>query len=328
MENKKIKNFYIQWHITDRCNLKCKHCYTKDEKSDLKFSELKRGIKNILTPVSNWVDEIEICISGGEPFLSPHLYKIIQYLKKWKKIKKIMFTSNGTIVNLELLEKIKKDIYDIQISLEGGKKLNDYIRGNGAYELIQKNIPVFKALNWKVGINMTIHKLNYEEIPSVVDFCLKNKVDIFSITRFVPCTQDNSINKLLLSKKKIEEIYCSTFKLSQKYKKLIFSFNRTLWNIVNSNIGRSCSAGINGVAILADGTILPCRRLEIPLGNFLNNDFVDIWLNSKIIQDLRNRKNIQKCRSCEKLENCAGCRAIAYAVNKDYLSQDPQCFKI
>jgi len=328
MKTKKITNFYIQWHITDRCNLRCKHCYVKNKKSDLEFNELKRGIKNILTPVSNWVDEIKICISGGEPFLSPHLYKIIQYLKKWEKIKKIMLTSNGTIINEKLLKKIKKDIYDIQVSLEGGEKLNDHIRGKGVYKILQKNIPVFKSINWKVGINMTIHRLNYKEIHSVINFCLRNKVDVFSATRFVPSTQNDSINKLLLSSKEIKKIYYSIFKLSQKHKKLTFSFGRTLWNIINDDIGKPCSAGINGIAVLADGTILPCRRLEIPLGNFLNNNFVDIWLNSKIIQDLRNRKNIKECGFCEKLENCAGCRAIAYAVNKNYLSQDPQCFKI
>ncbi|MFA5746519.1 MAG: radical SAM protein [Candidatus Paceibacterota bacterium] len=325
--SKEKTKFYIQWHLSDRCNLRCKHCYVSERKTHLPLPKLKDGIDNVLRPVSNWVDEISVCLSGGEPFLYPDLAEIVLHLKKWKKVKKIMFTSNGTLADKKLLGKIGKHIDNIQISLEGGKEANDQIRGGGVYDLVKKNIPVYRSLGCKIAVNMTVHKLNYKEIPAVIKFCEDNKVDIFAISRLVPIGSNNEVAKLMLSKKQTEEIYSGLVFLSKK-KKLKFSFNRTLWNIIDKKIGHPCSVGLNAVAILADGTLLPCRRLEIPIGNFLNGDFVDVWLNSPVLNKLRDRGKIKKCGSCEHLEKCGGCRAVAYGKTGDLLSEDPQCFKL
>lgn len=322
------KTYYIQWHLSDKCNLRCKHCYIDERRRDLPLAKMKEGISNILRPISNWVDEINICLSGGEPFMYPNLEEIVLYLKKWKKIKKIMFTSNGTIVNKDLFKKIGKHIDNIQISLEGGETINDQIRGKGIYKCVEKNIAIYKSMNCRIAINMTIHKLNYKEIDSVVNFCLRNKVNILAITRLVPVGSEKKLIKMMLSSEQIKNIYKKLYILSKKYqKKLKFSFDRPLWNIVDNNIGAPCSVGMNAIAILSDGTILPCRRLEIPLGNFLTDNFVNVWIDSPILKKLRNKQNIDKCGKCINLEKCGGCRAIAYGKNKKLMGEDPQCFK-
>lgn len=327
MGSKQIKKFYIQWHVTDKCNLSCKHCYVDNKKKELPLEEMKRGIDNILLPVSNWVDEIEICFSGGEPFLYPFLEEIIVYLKKWDKVKKIMFTSNGTVIDYEKLKAIRDYVDNIQISLEGGKFINDKIRGQGVYEKVKKNIPIYKSLGWEISVNMTIHKLNYMEVHKAVDFCTENKVDVFAISRFVPGMSNDSDRRMMLSKKETESVYRDLFLISSQNKSLKFSFNRTLWCIIDQKVGASCSVGLNAISILPDGTILPCRRLYIPIGNFIKDNFVDIWTQSLVLNKLRDRKKIQKCKSCKYIDKCGGCRAIAYSASGgDFLSEDPQCF--
>jgi radical SAM protein with 4Fe4S-binding SPASM domain len=93
-----------------------------------------------------------------------------------------------------------------------------------------------------------------------------------------------------------------------------------------------CAAGVSGVTILPDGTIVPCRRLCIPLGNIRKDSFREIWATSRVLEALRSRSRYQgKCAVCKRWAQCRGCRAIAYAFSRaqgegDFLAEDPQCF--
>jgi radical SAM protein with 4Fe4S-binding SPASM domain len=93
-----------------------------------------------------------------------------------------------------------------------------------------------------------------------------------------------------------------------------------------------CAAGVSGLTILPDGTLLPCRRLNVPLGNILKDNVRSLWATSPVLTSLRNKKKYKgKCRTCEQWAQCRGCRAIAYQHSLlkgrgNYLSEDPQCF--
>ncbi|MEF2175669.1 MAG: radical SAM protein [Candidatus Absconditabacteria bacterium] len=308
-DNKKSK-FYIQWHITEVCNLKCKHCYVNKNNYELSFEEITKGINNVLVPVGNWVDGIDICLSGGEPFLYPYLEELLLYLKSYKKINKIMFTTNGTIINTNLLKKHKEFIGNIQISLEGSPKNNDIIRGKGVYKIIEKNVKLLKGMGFEISINMTINKINIGDIDSVISFCLKNNVDYFAVTRMIPIGEDNSIKNFLLSNEELLKVYQKLKFASEKYKGLKISFGEPLWQSFDNDIGIPCSVGLNGIAILTDGTIYPCRKLDISIGNFLNDNFTEMWFKSSVLNQIRQNK-------------CIGCRAMAYALSGNYLAKDP-----
>jgi radical SAM protein with 4Fe4S-binding SPASM domain len=106
---------------------------------------------------------------------------------------------------------------------------------------------------------------------------------------------------------------------------------RPLFALLNGHdptVGAMCSAGTNALTIMHDGTILPCRRLPIPIGNALTDSFYKVWYTSKTLWDIRNPENIKgKCSGCDLLAACRGCRALAYTVTGDYLAEDPQCWK-
>jgi len=93
-----------------------------------------------------------------------------------------------------------------------------------------------------------------------------------------------------------------------------------------------CAAGVSGLTILPDGTLLPCRRLNIPLGNILKDNLRTVWATSPVLSALREKgKYVGKCGECVMWARCRGCRAIAYQYssakgNGSYLSEDPQCF--
>ncbi len=93
-----------------------------------------------------------------------------------------------------------------------------------------------------------------------------------------------------------------------------------------------CAAGVSGLTIRPDGTMNPCRRLNIPIGNLRKDSIRDIWATSEVLCSLRDKSKYKgKCGKCNRWANCRGCRAIAYAYSQsvgknDFLAEDPQCF--
>jgi radical SAM protein with 4Fe4S-binding SPASM domain len=77
--------------------------------------------------------------------------------------------------------------------------------------------------------------------------------------------------------------------------------------------------------VLSDGTVYPCRRLPIPIGN-IKEGIENIYFENQVMKDLRDFNKLE-CGSCSRVGFCRGCRAVAYAMTGDYLAKDPNCFK-
>ena len=69
------KDFYFQWHITNKCNLRCSHCYQESyaDQADLPLEELKKIADKIFSTMAKWQKKGDISITGGEPFLKKEL---------------------------------------------------------------------------------------------------------------------------------------------------------------------------------------------------------------------------------------------------------------
>jgi radical SAM protein with 4Fe4S-binding SPASM domain len=91
-----------------------------------------------------------------------------------------------------------------------------------------------------------------------------------------------------------------------------------------------CSAGVSGMTFLSDGTIVPCRRLPVPLGNIRTDSIREVWALSPVLEALRDRSRYDgKCGACRQWATCRGCRAIAAASGRRdtpaVVTDDPQC---
>lgn len=92
------KLFHIQWHITERCNLKCTHCYREPYRKELGFDELISLANKIIKFANNSGRSLIITLTGGEPFLKPEVYDLALYLDNIDAVKTINFITNGTII--------------------------------------------------------------------------------------------------------------------------------------------------------------------------------------------------------------------------------------
>lgn len=349
IENQQSDNeFYFQWHITNKCNLRCKHCYQSDysNEAESSFEELKFIADKINDTLITWRKDGRIAITGGEPFVREDLINFLKYLDHLPAIKKISILTNGTLLEnyIESLKTIKKLTF-IQMSLEGEKERNDEIRGKNVFDkvisctklLYNNNIPV----RWMV----TLHKMNVAEVPYIIDLAIKNNVDTLVFERLVLMGKGKSMDSVILTPNELSKIYNYILcRSDEEYLKgtplKIFKF-RTLWILTDpdradknihvpfqNEVGATCSIGMDSLCILPDATVLPCRRLPIPIGNLKIDNIFKIWYTSDLLWKIRDKRNLKgKCKSCDLAPRCSGCRSVAYAMTGDYLGEDPQCWK-
>jgi radical SAM protein with 4Fe4S-binding SPASM domain len=164
-------------------------------------------------------------------------------------------------------------------------------------------------------------------------------VQKLGFSRLVPSGRGETLVKEMLSTGDVKDLYNKIFSIDMKGLEIVTGdpvasqSRRETDDRDSGDIALGgCAAGISGLTILPDGTLLPCRRLPVPVGNILKDSLREVWASSEVLNALRDRTMYKgRCGSCRKWAHCRGCRAIAYAYSNikgqgDFLAPDPQCF--
>lgn len=326
---------YFQWHVTDACNFRCRHCYqdafTKD--SELGLSGLIKVYNNIASCAGD--RKIVINLTGGEPFLKKEFFELLAYLDRQDKTEELVIITNGSLINEELLKRLEsvRKLKQIKVSLDGAtEKTNDSIRKPGSFKAVIENINIIQEkTDLEIVIMLTAMRSNSYELPALFQLCRDLKVDGLMIERFIPLGQSRNLKAEVIKQDDWKRIVKDIF----EFLEIWHEDNNVLpckafWikfkNDETELLGAECNLGEDSFAILPNADLLPCRRFDLKIGNLLKEDFSDIVKNSEILKDVTDKSKLKgKCGSCH-LENCRGCRALAYALGKDYLAEDELCW--
>lgn len=318
--------FHIQLHLTDKCNLKCKHCYEGKRKiiNEWSYEEAEQLIEQLENTFDKWNVDGEISLVGGEPMMWPHLSKLLYRLHKSRNIKRFAILTNGVFIPDDVLKAILDTRPTIQISIDGiTKEKHDFIRGIGNYDKSVETIRQLVKQDIQVFVHYVISKFTVPITEDFIQSMIELNVQQITFSRDVPIGSSNK--SFMLSSAETKQAFETLNKLKIKYDKQInINSTRPLWACFNYS-GR-CPVGIQTLTIMPDGTVYPCRRLPISIGNVKTESLYSIWYNSDVLWKLRDRKAINKCGSCIHLDKCGGARCIAYAVSGDLLGEDPQCW--
>ena len=269
---KKFKKIYIE--ITNICNLNCSFC-SKVEKP--KRTMTKEEFTHILSEIKPYTDNIYLHVKG-EPLLHPNLIDFLHIAEEYDM--KVNITTNGVLFpkkvdELEKCNSLKK----INFSLHSENDIPNYLDNifNSVEKLTNKTI-IYRL--W------TLHD---------------GKFDIKSTE-----TVNKIIDYYKLSPKTVEKIYNEN---NVKITPAIYvdKDNEFVWPDENKeeNNNGFCMALKTQLAILVDGTVVPCcldGNGKINLGNIYKDSFESI-INSKRCLDLK--KSFQDRKPCEKL--CLNC---------------------
>ena len=331
-----VDEFYFQWHITERCNRHCQHCYQNGHPTaDLPLVDLKSVLSRMEGALVKWHRQGSLSFTGGEPFVRrSELFALMDRVDQMYSFTYYDILTNGSLISDNVVRALKnqRKLRRVQVSLEGSKPaINDTIRGDGSYQETLDAIRKMKKHSLTVSVMTTVNRINYQDIPALIEVLDNEGVDTFAMERLIPEGRGESLRDQLLSPEELRKLYESVYEIALQKRGTRILMYRPLFNLVapgDSSVGALCSVGNNALTVMPDGTVYPCRRLPIPIGNILTDGLFTIWYDSEVLWKIRNPENIKgKCYGCEYLANCRGCRAMAYFCLGDYMAEDPQCWR-
>ncbi len=338
-------DFFVQWHLTERCNLRCTHCYQTGKGGDeLPLGEIKATIGEIEEMLRIWSDSYGIDfspsfnITGGEPFLHRDFFEILEELRR--RHFDVYLLSNGTLIDEKKAKLLSwLGVKGVQISIEGPQDIHERIRGKGSFDASVRGIRYLLGAGIAVNLNATLSGVNAGRFMEMIDLSSSLGVQKLGFSRLVPSGRGAALLDRMLPKGSVKETYQKIFSCRTEGLEIVTGdpvASQMRSPDDGSDAGSfptgGCAAGVSGFTILADGTVTPCRRLPLVLGNVRKDALREIWATSEVLEALRARSQYKgKCGTCRRWANCRGCRAIAYAYacvrgERDFLGEDPQCF--
>ncbi|KPK98820.1 MAG: hypothetical protein AMJ95_02445 [Omnitrophica WOR_2 bacterium SM23_72] len=335
--------FIIQWHITERCNWHCRHCYRQEGLSIPEFDI--KVLRNILGQCLALFHALRvrghrarIDIGGGEPFLKKDLFKFLTFLDKYKDLFRVAIMTNGSFITEKTAEAIKKirTLGSIQISLEGLCDTNDEIRGKGSFEKAIKAIRLLKKHKIHIRVSLTLTRKNLPEVKTLAFFLKEVGVNSFAIRRYVPIGRGKELEKDMLSPLELREAYYKREELKKKldeYKKftIVYGCEDGIFCCQDGRPFNPCAV-IKGdhLNIFANGDILACRRFPIVVGNIQKKDLLNTHFSSQELYKYRDPQNLHPlCKKCSYFNLClGGAKCVTSAYFGTPFAPDPQCWRL
>lgn len=268
---------YLELQITDRCNLRCKHCYIGDKTpQELSVKQIRAILKEF-----EEMQGLRLMITGGEPLLHSNFDAINEILPDFL-IRTVLFT-NGLLMNKNLLRHLHVD--EIQVSIDGLEKAHDALRGKGTFRKAFSAVELAKEQGFEVSVATMVHARDLEDFEEMEK--LFSGLGIKDWTVDVPC---------ITGRLESSTGFQVTPEVGGKY--LRYGYGAGLHA---GETGFGC--GLHLMSVMADGKVTKCTFYsDKPVGT-INEGLRQCWEKTTpvYLKDL-------SC-DCQFLESCrGGCR--------------------
>lgn len=344
----------VVWNCTRQCNLSCVHCYASASNKKSREEMDTTAGKAFIGDLAEFGVPV-ILFSGGEPFLRKDLFELASLARD--KGVRVALSTNGTLINEEVAEKIKQiGFAEVGISLDGIGEKNDHFRGkNGAYHAALTGIRNCASRGIRVSLRLTITRFNYGEIPAIFHLVEEEGIDRVCFYHLAYSGRGDSLREQDLThaqtRSVVDLIYRSTLDLHRRgLKKEILTVGNHAdavylylkvkeqdaqraegaMALLKRNGGNN--SGIKIGAVDDRGNVHPDQFWwHHTLGNVMQRKFGDIWTDTSepLLKGLKDRKKLLKgrCGQCQYLGICNGnLRVRAEAVYGDVWAPDPACY--
>ena len=340
-----MEYFAFQWHITDECDQRCKHCYIFAEGHpaliETPWERLVSTLDNICRMAERMNRAPYLYITGGDPILHRRFWDLLELVHS----RGIPFTLMGNPFHLtpEVCRRMHAlGCRKYQLSLDGLRETHDRFRKPGSFDATLAAIKTIREAGMHCAIMSTISAANIDEIPDLIDIIVANKADIFAFGRYCPTSEDKAHKETWhVEPLRYREFLDKCWHKFEQYKDSETTFNlkdhlwtlylyeRGLWkipdNLAPDTIYDGCNCGNCHFTISADGRLMACRRFESYVGS-VAEEMYDVYHGDKM-NAYREHERFEKCAQCELLRFCRGCPAVVFGYTHNFYAPDPQCWK-
>jgi len=330
----------LQWHITEACNLTCRHCYQEPQRHTPSFTELldaleqfRRLLHHYRTTQPKQVLRAHINLTGGEPFSHPQIFHLLDRLHAHRQEFSFALLSNGSYLDSETTERLAllKPRF-VQLSLEGSDSTHDAIRGAGDHQRVCRAIRTLKQENIPVLLSFTAQQCNFREFPQVAKLGRKYGVRRVWADRFIPLGSAAREREQVLSPDETRE-FCTIMKQTQRswkrFSKTEIAMHRALQFLIGDCRPYRCHAGGELITLMANGDLVPCRRMPLTVGNLQHTPLLELYRTAPLLNELRApHPQEHPCHPCPYSAACrGGLRCLSHAVNGSWNTRDPGCWR-
>lgn len=343
---KDLPFFSFQWHITDECDQRCRHCYIYAEDPGripvrMSWTDICDVLRNCLSFCRDFGTRPVFFITGGDPLLHPDFWRLTEKLHQLS----IPFVILGNPFHLNTFISLRLRYLGCiryQMSIDGLEATHDALRKPGSYQETVKKIAILNRAGIDSAVMTTVSSINADELPEIIDAVVKARTGLFSFARYCPTGTDKSVG---IAPEKYRELLV---RCAERIRGHLASGCRTrfdkkdhLWMLLDFEEGRfvlpndtapnvirdGCHCGSSHLTILPDGEVLACRRVPgSRVGNALTESFRHIWLGP--MEAYRKYDRFERCAGCRLMVWCRGCPAVAAGTYGSFYSPDPQCWQI
>jgi radical SAM protein with 4Fe4S-binding SPASM domain len=336
------QSLLLQWHVTERCNLRCAHCYQESYSGEeLLFQDLVRVLDQFIDLLGLWKHEARglpvrghITVTGGEPFVRQDLVAFLEILSVNRERFSFAILTNGSFIDAAMARRLRSlGPSFVQVSMEGTRATHDKIRGQGDFD---RTISALKHLvreRIRTFISFTAHRNNFREFTEVARLGRRLRVSLVWADRLIPWGTGSALRKQVLTPKETHEFFEIMHRERRKARRdwlgrTEIGMHRALQFLVAGGKPYSCAAGETLVSVQPNGDLYPCRRMPIRVGNLMETSLVELYYNSDLFRRLRSRHLISDgCEDCFYARLCGGgLRCLSYAVTGDPFKADPGCW--
>lgn len=344
----------IVWNITQRCNLKCVHCYAHAKDRIFNNELTTEEGKTLLDDLAEFGAPVAL-FSGGEPLMRRDLPELARYAVEHGM--RAVISTNGTLITRDKARLFKEiGLSYVGISLDGMEEVNDRFRGvKGAFRAAVQGIRNCREAGIKVGLRFTMNRLNAAEIPGIFDLLEELNVPRICFYHLVYAGRGSRLIEEDLSHEEtravVDLIIDRTKDLHDRgkptevltvdnhadgpylYLRLLKEDPKRaeeVLELLNWNEGNNSGRGIGCVSW--DGAVHADQFWRhYSFGNVRERPFSRIWMDTSnsLMKKLKEKKKHVKgrCARCKWLDICAGnFRVRSEAATGDLWAPDPACY--
>ena len=318
----------VSWNTTQRCNLRCGHCYLAAGKAAPEELTLEEGARLI--------DELAaagtrmLILTGGEPLMRRDLGDLVAHAAARGLVP--VLGTNGMLLTRARAQRLReRGLAGAAISLDSiDPVLHDRFRGvQGAWAGAVRGLRACVAEGVPVLVQTTVLPWNYDEIEALIEFAEAESATGFTLY-FLVCTgRGESLSDI--SPEQYEHALGALVDAQTRHPRLMIRARcapqvaRVAAERASALVASAgCPAARQYCRITPEGNVTPCPYLPLTAGAVRDRPFAEIW-RSPILARLRDEAPSGRCGVCDFRELCRGCRARAFALNGDASGEDPWC---
>lgn len=282
--NPKFESVFL--HLTNQCNLTCKHCYVESSPQGA-FGIPFNTVEELVNDISNFEKPPVFILSGGEPLSRKKDCLDILSIAS-SKLRVRLFT-NATLITQNIAKQLSCLPIEIRISIDGSNEFsNDLVRGQGTFQKILNGIYNLQDSGFPIqnlSICTTIPNISSEHVQAFLH--LADNISINTVRFNALCRRGRG--ETLAVNVNTADVIDKWEEEKLNFVSILESVNLSNWNIIDYD---SKTPLFNTINIYANGTVFPYiphdhlnpRHFELPAGNILNQRLSDI-LKSQNMKD-------------------------------------------